>query len=206
MAITLKQLAKLCILQKNFHANGDIEYINFYDSLTQELGIKKENIMASSLFDDQPEIPFAFFKAENAIDNNNLIIHVHGGPHVYFDIDNRHAEVAYFLSQGYTVACVNYRGSTSYPEIGGDPEGWKRWEIKSKGKHHIYGPEDVYAVAKFCQQIDRVVFDKIFLRGGSFGSYINSQLLRQVKLGKFENIFSGVHLSGGLNYRSFELT
>ena len=71
---------------------------------------------------------------------------------------------------------------------------------KSRNKHHIYGPQDVFSVTKFAQQMPFVDPQKILLRGGSFGSFINSYLLVGVRKGIYENIFRGAHFSGGVKY------
>lgn len=129
-----------------------------------------------------------------------LIIHTHGGPNVYMRKDTPHVEIAYFLSQGFIVACPNYRGSTGYPNLDNNHSEWFKWIEKAKGKHHIYGPEDVYAVTRHLLDIPGVDSNKVYLRGGSFGSFINAHLLAGVKNGKFESVFKGAHFSGGVNY------
>src|SRR5262249_4058714 len=77
---------------------------------------------------------------------------------------------------------------------------WLTWVEKSKGKHHVLGPEDVYTVANFVLQLPYIKRDKVFLQGGSFGSHINAHLLASIKKGKFTNIFTGIHLDGGVTY------
>jgi alpha/beta superfamily hydrolase len=211
ISMSLKQLVKLYILQKNHHKNlSDPKekalFENEYEALMAGVEIIKEDRMAPALFEGQPNIPFVLLKPKEADSERPrpLIIHTHGGPHVYMDKDKPHAEIAYFLSQGYVVVCPNYRGSTGPShDIGGekgDLDKWLEWVEKSQGKHHIYGPEDVYAVAKHMQQMPYVDKNKFFLRGGSFGSFINSHLLVDVKKGKFEPIFKAAHLSGGVKY------
>ncbi len=206
MPMTLEQLVKLYILQKNAHLYKNPKEQQLFEleciTLMSGIDFEKSDMMAPALFENQPNIPFVFVKPKNATIEtpSPLIIHTHGGPNVYMSKDSFHAEIAYFISHGYTVACPNYRGSTNYPEQGDDPEGWKEWEALSEGKHHIYGPEDVYAVTKFVCAMPFIDKDKIYLRGGSFGSFINAHLLAEVKQGTYENIFKGAHLSGGLKY------
>ena len=207
MPLSIKQLISLYILQKNHHLDpqdlsAKAAFENAYKTHLPDHLIHKEHMMAPAMFQGQPNIPFALFKPVDADANTPrpLVIHTHGGPHVYMDIDKLHAEIAWFLSHGYIVACPNYRGSTGYPEIGDDKPGWEEWIDKSVNKHHIYGPEDVFAVAKMMQGQPCVNPDKLFLRGCSYGSHINAHLLAGVSTGKFENIFSGAHLSGGVNY------
>lgn len=207
MPMTLKQLIRLYILQKNHHQDAlhpDHKRVfeEEHTKLLADIEVVKEDVMAPPLFKSQPKIPFVLFKPKVADPKNPrpLIIHTHGGPGVYMDKDKPHAEIAYFLSQGYVVACPNYRGSTGYPLVGDDEPGWGAWKERSKDKHHIYGPEDVFTVTKYVQQMPFVDRTKIFLRGGSFGSFINAHLLVGVKKGKYENIFRGAHLSGGVKY------
>lgn len=211
MSITLKQLIKLYILQKNAHLySNDLslgfsaikEYEHEYKKLMADVEYESSDMMASFLFENQPDIPFVLFKPKSATEQQPapLIIHTHGGPNVYMDKKKFHAEIAYFISHGFVVACPNYRGSTGYPDIGEDPEEWKKWETMSRDKHHIYGPQDVFTVTKFVQKMPYIAKEKIYLRGGSFGSFINAHLLAEIKKGTYESIFKGAHLSGGVKY------
>ena len=221
-----EDLIKLYILQKNHLANPNdptkkLLFEAEYERLLPKTCFVSQDALAPPLFLDQPYIPFVLFKptVTSLETPRPLIIHTHGGPHVYMSKDKLHAEIAYFLSKGYVVACPNYRGSTQYPnylDIQLPPEQqldssipryeilntWKIWESKSKDKHSIYGPEDVYAVTKYLQTMDFVDANYIFLRGGSFGSYINAHLLAGIRSGKFPPIFKGAHLSGGIKYPS----
>ncbi|MDR3477008.1 MAG: hypothetical protein P4M14_03125 [Gammaproteobacteria bacterium] len=151
---------------------------------------------------EQPLIPYVLYKPASATAQSPkpLIIHTHGGPHVYIDKNKPHAEIAYYLSHGLVVACPNYRGSALYPNASKDPEEWLQWIERSKGKHHITGPEDVYAVTSFVRNFSFIKKDKVFLRGLSFGSHINSHLLTMIQKGRFENIYSGVQFAGGVKY------
>lgn len=205
--MTLQQLLRLYILQKNHHQDPENEghkkaFMEEHAKLLAEARVVREYGMAPSLFKGQPDIPFVLLKPKAADPKTPrpLIVHTHGGPHVYMDKDQPHAEIAYFLSQGYVVVCPNYRGSTGYPKIGTDPSGWELWQDLSKNKHHKLGPDDVFTVAKCAQQMPFVDPKKVFLRGASFGSFINAHLLAGVKKGIYENIFRGAHFTGGLKY------
>lgn len=199
-SMTLDDLVTLYILQKECHAspddrNAQQDFDALYEKLTFDASITAAEMYAPSLFKDQPPIPFILFKP-NFLDIKALkpiIIHTHGGPQVHMDVGKRHAEIAYFLTQGYWVACVNYRGSTGYPAL-------SPWLAKAANKHHIYGPQDVYVVAKHVQSQEGADPHHLVLRGGGFGSYINAHLLIKIARGKFDPIFKGVHLSGGVNY------
>ena len=210
----IKQLVNLYILQKDHHQeplNKEKKRIfeEEYNRLLDDSSISKNQHLAPPLFKGQPNIPFVLFlpKTANAENPAPLIIHTHGGPAVHVNLNLFHAEIAYFLSQGYVVACPNYRGSKGGHCLPENEEqykeelsAWNNWEIKSEGKHHIYGPEDVYTVTKYMAQMDYVDSNKIFLRGCSYGSFINAHLLAGVQKGKFESIFKGAHLSGGVKY------
>lgn len=205
--MTLEELITLYILQKNTHKFPDDAYHTeayngTFDSLTAPFRFNAEELTAPAIFKDQPFIPFVLFYSQNCSPDQPrpLIVHVHGGPNMYMSKDNRHAEIAYFISRGYVVVCPNYRGSTGYPIAGSEQVEWEKWVQTSKDKHHIYGPEDVFAVTKFVSKFAFVDKEKIYLRGGSFGSFINSHLLSDVARGKFEPIFKGAHFSGGVNY------
>ena len=211
VVMKLEDLIELYILQKEHHENkGDSGFQEDYDSkfasLMSDIPFSREYIMANTTVNqEQPEIPFVLFKPNNINPENPapLIIHTHGGPQVYFDKNYNHAEIAYFLSKGYVVACPNYRGSTDYPSSDVDKRNeWFNWKEKSKNKYHIYGPEDVHAVTMFMLEKQYIDKTKVFLRGGSFGSFINAHLLAQVKAGKYKNVYKGVHFSGGTNYPS----
>src|SRR5688572_4931489 len=152
MSMTFDQLIKLYILQKNYHTDKDNpankrNFLGAYSDFMFEMGVFPTNDFAPKLFPNQPRIPFVLFMPTGVIKENPrpLIIHTHGGPNVYMDEKTPHVEIAYFLSQGFIVACPNYRGSTGYPSApGNEHEEFFKWIEKSKGKHHIYGPEDVY--------------------------------------------------------------
>lgn len=211
--LTRKQLLTLRIHEKNFHASKLPEqeaiFLNALKASLSDTFIEKKEFFAPPLFDGQPRIPYTLLKPEQATKSSKkpLIIHTHGGPHVYFGKNTPHAEIAWFLSHGYVVACPNYRGSTGYPKISIEDEAgfweqvsWEQWEKEAAGKYHIYGPEDVYTVAVHMQSMDYVDSSHTFLRGGSVGSMINAHLLAGIQQGKFESIFTGVHLCGGMNY------
>jgi dienelactone hydrolase len=126
-------------------------------------------------------------------------MHTHGGPNVRFYGNTPHAEIMYFLSQGYIVACPNYRGSINHPRIEGESEAdyqhFKTCETMPADVRAI-ASEDVYAVALHLQRQAYCDPDRITLRGGSYGSSINLILLAGIKQGKFKNIFNGAHISG----------
>lgn len=214
--MTLEQFITLFILQKNAREYSKKQYpvergqeakqifAQAYNQLMANVAYESFDLLAPCLYPDQPNIPFVLFKPKIATTKNPapMIIHTHGGPHVYMDKKEPHAEIAYFISQGFSIVCPNYRGSVAYPDFGNEEEcaQWKEWEKKSKNKHHIYGPQDVYAVTKFVKGMPFVAKDKLYLRGGSFGSFINAHLLAEIKKGTYENLYQGVHLSGGINY------
>lgn len=204
--MTLEQLIKLYILQKNAKIQNDsLSHKLFtaeYQRLMTNTPYKSTDNMAQSLYKNQPQIPFVLFVPEHqeAHFPAPLIIHTHGGPNVYMDKNKLHAEIAYFISHGFVVACPNYRGSAGYPENGDNPLEWQKWGDECKNKYHIYGPQDVYAVTKHVQEMPFIDRERIYLRGGSFGSYINAYLLAGIKKGIYEPIFKGAHLSGGVHY------
>lgn len=223
MGITLKKLIELYILQRNYHRyleNKDryFFYQDDYETFTAEYSAIMEKYQVERTFafaaplarhlqsmPDQPEIPFVLFRPAIATAENPqpLIIHTHGGPRIWMKPNTLHAEIAYYVSQGFVVACPNYRGSDStyiaehFPE---HAETWHYWMKNSVGKHHILGPEDVYAVTLWMRDQPFIKKGKIILRGGSFGTHINSHLLAAIQQGKFEKIYSGAHLSGGVKF------
>lgn len=106
-------------------------------------------------------------------------------------VDKPHTDIAFFLSHGFVVIAPNYRGSTGYGQ---------EYQESVKGMTFIKGAEDVYAAAQYIRQQPYVLKERMILRGGSFGSNVNSNLLADILTKKFEPIFAGVHLSGGLYY------
>ena len=213
--IDLDELIKLYILQKNYHEIPDQIAYNgithkqvfqkYYEDLCDKHGVilNVDPCLAPAMFTSQPNIPFILFNtaAGQRRGKQPLIIHTHGGPHVYIPPDLYHAEIAYFLSQGFVVACPNYRGSSGYSPAHTPPAEWiKLQEDFENIDYEITGPEDVYTVAVYMSKKHGIDPNKIFLRGGSFGSFINAQLLKQIDQKKFKNIFCGVHLSGGVSY------
>ncbi|KTD50271.1 Prolyl oligopeptidase family protein [Legionella quinlivanii] len=205
--MTPQTLIELYIKQKNkarFSTSKIFQegYKKAFQEATADVEIVASDEFAPPLFEGQPSIPFVLFKPKtvNAERPAPLIIHTHGGPNVYMSKDNLHAEIAYFLTHGFVVACPNYRGSTDYPVEGKEKEDWLKWKDLAKDKHHIYGPQDIYAVTQYMLAMGFINSPKAILRGGSFGSFINAHLLAQVKKGIFENLFSGAHFSGGVKY------
>lgn len=206
-----RDLAELCILQKDYHRLKTPEATNAFnrahDQWRDQIGVTVEHKMVAPVFPDQTYIPYVMLKpAIAATTLCPLIIHTHGGPHVYFDPDTRHAEIMYYLSHGYVVACPNYRGSNSFPIQLLDKDIQVKQSVqfmahsKSRQNLHVTGPEDVYAVTLQVMQESFVDASRITLRGGSFGSFINAHLLAGIKRGKFDSIYAGVHLSGGVEY------
>lgn len=154
-------------------------------------------------YHNQPSIPYILFKpkAVNEALPAPLVIHTHGGPHVVFKDTTLHAEIIYLLSHGIVVACPNYRGSLSL-ESSPHPEEalWASWIDRSKGAHHLLGPEDVFAVTEEMMRKPYIDPQKILLRGGSAGSFVNAHLLAEINRGKFPSVYKGVLLAGGIKY------
>lgn len=201
--MSVDELHRLSILQKIHHekpgSEESKEFLSRYSEVLKSYEIEVTEELAKPYFNGQPEIPFVLFKAKTTDLKNPapLIIHTHGGPKVLVKPDVAHAEIAYYLANGYTVACPNYRGS-DFPI--GHPL-YFAGKISRK-EHQIIGPEDVYAVADFMKAKHYVKQDLIFLRGGSFGSFINAHLVAAIHSGKMPQIFAGLHLSGGVDFPS----
>lgn len=206
--MTLEELISLYILQKDYHRASQAEKANHpfvlkHKELMQKYNIKVSTEMADNIFPGQPRIPFVILKPEiPAGEKRSVIVHTHGGPHVYFHEDTPHAEIMYLLSRGYIVVCPEYRGSNYFPAQLGTPDEKNIFNlhINSKDNLHVLAPEDVYAVAMHVQKYDFVDATKMSARGNSFGSHVNAYLLKGIKEGKFKSIFNGVHLCGGVRY------
>lgn len=195
-------LLKLSILQKLHHerpySKESKEFISIYSEVLNSHEIEVTEEWADSYFEQQPKIPFILFKSKkiNSTNPAHLIIHTHGGPKVLFRSNIPHAEIAYYVANGFVVACPNYRGS-DFPV--GHPLYITSKNLTNRELQKT-GPKDIYAVAKFLNSKDFIHQNSIILRGGSFGSFINSHLVTLIQKNKFPQIFSGVHLSGGVNY------
>lgn len=236
--MTLAELIHLYILQKDHHeknehphAPDDADCNNDeadrfkpeYDRLTRNLAIQASEQFAPGKYEyvEQPAIPYTLLKPMALMKDGErypLIIHTHGGPGVYFSTEQKHAEIAYFLSKGFVVACPNYRGSAGdaldyqlgyyrvFFEAGDGKEEHQKLQIlqnlseESMGKHHVYGPQDIVTVTEHLLTQDYIDADRVYLRGGSFGSHINSHLVAGITEGKYPNLYKGVHLSGGVKY------
>lgn len=203
--INLEQLVDLYVLQKEFHADKASalgqEFLSQHAQILKDAEVQVTEEMAPfwKPEDRESDIPYILFKPKNPNPGQPqpLILHTHGGPQVRFEKNTPHAEIAYFLSHGFIVACPNYRGSSG-AEAGSSL--WNWWLGKAEGKYHVIGPEDIYSVAKHLLGSQNIQKDKIFLRGGSFGSHINSHFLAAIKKAKFPISIAGAHLSGGVNY------
>jgi len=207
--LDVEGLVELYILQKDYHKKVDSpsNFVSKFLSILAHHRVSSSDELApplASVMPAQPQIPFVLYKPASATADQPrpLIIHTHGGPEVYYNLNNPHAEIAYYLAQGFVVVCPNYRGSTPYVSPNADItlSELEKWQSKAESKYHLLGPEDIHAVAMHMRKMPYVRQDKIFLRGMSFGSFINAHLLAQVKTGKFENIYSGAQLTSGLDY------
>ena len=206
--LTVTQLADLSILQGEYHAaplsTGGKEFYARYRSLVAAHAVTISVQTAPAAYPGDAvgtmDIPYVLYRPAAATAQNPrpLIMHTHGGPSVYMDPDKPHAEIAYFLSHGFVVAAPNYRGSTFPNGLG--PARLRAWEKTSEGHHTLSGPQDVVIVTRHLLDAGYVLSDKVFLRGGSFGSHINAHLLAQVQQGIYPPLFAGAHLSGGLKY------
>jgi hypothetical protein len=117
----LAELIKLYIQQKDYHASqqkGEAAdaFSQRLKQLNSELISEVKTLFAPPLseYKAQPHIPYILFTPNNRFNDNErlpLIMHTHGGPGVYFREDQLHVEISYLLSQGFAVACPNYRGS-----------------------------------------------------------------------------------------------
>jgi alpha/beta superfamily hydrolase len=191
--LSLDDLAELIDLQQDYHDKKGISnntainhpFAEVIRRIYKKANISKIYVPAlRQLFPQQLEIPCILFAPEKT--NGTLIVHTHGGPKVEMTVDSLHAEIAYYLSYGDTVLCPNYFGTYS------DDEETKRNLPRG-------AVQDVIAAAAYCKgNIDGI--KSVFLRGGSYGSCVNAHILRYIKLGRMENLFSGVHLMGGLKY------
>lgn len=91
-----------------------------------------------------------------------LIVHPHGGPHSR-DMKYFNPEVQYFISKGYAVLQVNFRGSEGF---GSDFEsaGYFQWGKRMQ--------QDVYDAMDWVVASGRVAKDKACIVGGSYGGYV----------------------------------
>lgn len=169
-------------------------------------------ILDSGEFPLMVELPLVAFIPHSASAESPVpaIIHIHGGPELKIDENTRHAEIAYFLSHGIAVFCPNYRGSARVSSgLGDDP--WDTYveplELQremAKNDPKRLGAEDILATIAFVRSQAFVKKDNLILRGGSYGSFLNSQFL--AKKGREKRFAAtgvrGVHFSGGLDYPS----
>jgi predicted esterase len=208
MPLSLNELSELYVLQMRYHQLNNPEdcvFVRLAKKYLQEMGIdiRIEYAMGKDSYHQQPMIPYILFKpkAVNKDAPAPLVIHTHGGPHVVFKDTTLHAEIIYCLSHGMVVACPNYRGSLALESSPHPDEAlWASWIDRSKGAHHLLGPEDVFTVTEDMMQQDYIDKGRVFLRGGSAGSMINAHLLAEIKRGKFPSVYQGVLLAGGLKY------
>ena len=98
----------------------------------------------------------------NGVKQPPLIVYPHGGPHArdykYFD-----PQLQYFVSMGYAVLQVNFRGSAGF---GNDFEtaGYFQWGKRMQ--------QDVYDAMDWVIGTNRVSRDKACIVGGSYGGYV----------------------------------
>jgi len=213
-ALTEKDLYHLLIEQINYHQNPDDSTFGLkIQALYRRYGRVEKRVvpaLSQELFPKMIDLPVLVFIPHSASEHSlaPAIIHVHGGPQVIIDEDTVHAEIAYFLSHGFVVFCPNYRGSADITLCQpGDPWCKAACELMlflrlEKADLVHTGPEDILATVRYAQSLPFVQKDKLILRGGSYGSYLNARFM--MKMGS-DRRFSdtgirGVHFSGGLNY------
>lgn len=192
-ALSVDELAKLYAHQQNYHeslkkgqASTSLEshpFVQAVKPIYDEAAITEIKIPANYQTLCNLETPTILMRPQEP--NGHLLVHTHGGPEVEFKKDTYHAEIAYYLSHGYTVICPNYRGSLNNP-----------YPLKYMPDECI---SDVYAASLYIKNTLPDI-KSVFLRGGSYGSNINANLLSEVKQGKYKNIFCGAHIVGGLNF------
>lgn len=206
--MTPKELVVLLIHQKNYHDVGEKEKSPIKVKMRQEFAKIVGAIYAShvvgeiktpalSLFKNQAALPVVLFNPCSVLSptSNTAFIHTHGGPHVHMKKDTPHAEISYYLDNGFRVWCPNFRGSTGY----GDAH-----EESGVGKLPAVAVQDVYLAAHALRASSPLLTpaSNIILRGGSYGSCVNAHVLAMVKRGLKPNLFSGAHLVGGIKYPS----
>ncbi|SDL66015.1 alpha/beta hydrolase family protein [Tessaracoccus oleiagri] len=108
-----------------------------------------------------------WFYAPPGVERPPLIVKTHGGPTTQatasFD-----EEVQFWLSRGFAVADVNYRGSTGFG---------REYRDALKLNWGIADVEDVVAVVEDLAEKGRIDRDRVAIKGGSAGGYTTLQAL-----------------------------
>jgi dipeptidyl aminopeptidase/acylaminoacyl peptidase len=139
------------------------------------------------------------FRSANAENQQPGLIFVHGGPprqmllgwHYMDYYSNAYAMNQYLAAHGFTVLSVNYRLGIGYGRAFQHPE--------RAGPAGAAEYQDVFAGAKFLQQVEGVDRDRIGIYGGSYGGYLTG-----LALARNSDLFkAGVDFHGIANWVPF---
>ena len=108
-----------------------------------------------------------WFAAPPGVDNPPLVVKTHGGPTSQATA-GYNEEIQFWLSRGFAVADVNYRGSTGFG---------RSYRDALRGKWGVADVEDVVAAVQDLSAAGLVDAQRVAIKGGSAGGYTTLQAL-----------------------------
>lgn len=108
-----------------------------------------------------------WFAAPPGVERPPLIVKTHGGPTAQATAGYSE-EMQFWLSRGFAVADVNYRGSTGFG---------RAYRDALRGKWGVADVEDVVAAVRDLSEADLIDPDRVAIKGGSAGGYTTLQAL-----------------------------
>lgn len=108
-----------------------------------------------------------WFYAPKGVDRPPLIVNTHGGP-TSMATAAYDEQTQFWVSRGFAVADVNYRGSTGFG---------RAYRDALKGLWGVADVEDVVAVVRDLAERGLIDADRVAIRGGSAGGYTTLQSL-----------------------------
>lgn len=109
----------------------------------------------------------SWFYAPPGIDSPPLIVKTHGGPTAQATA-SFNEEIQFWLSRGFALVDVNYRGSTGFG---------RAYRDALKGNWGVVDVEDVVATVKSLAAEHRIDSTRVAIKGGSAGGYTTLQAL-----------------------------
>ncbi|WP_196139551.1 prolyl oligopeptidase family serine peptidase [Aliikangiella sp. G2MR2-5] len=131
--------------------------------------LENEKLYSSKAFtvmtSDKDEVEAFLTLADNELDHKTLLVMPHGGPIGIKESDRYNSQVQYFVSRGFSVLRVNFRGSRGFG---------KKFKNRGVGEFGKLIERDISTVVE--QVISKYKFDKMCSVGASYGGYSSVML------------------------------
>lgn len=158
------------------------------DELMDSTDVELINLMPKIPDTVYPQLNFEAILIKPKENNKTLVVLPHGGPHSCFCADfSSHVAIMYKL--GYSVLCVNYRGSTGNGQDSID---------SLPGKVGTNDVNDCQQAAEFCKE--KYDYKNVVLYGGSHGGFLTTHLI-----GQFPDFYTAASVRNAVTHLEAEL-